>query len=210
MKAFHNDPELKKSVLNQILIHQEADSFTQKIYWDPDSQKGCAVGCLTHDVHGGHHLYPSLWGIPEQLAYLEDAIFEGLSIDQAKQWPYQFMSAIPVGANLGLVFPGFVLWLLSDDQYGIKQYSQEKIIDEICAAYQDVLSNKAVSDEHWKKLEDKALSCYDQVFSVRAPVGLAAQVVQAAREAFGCYYKSEKLWYQAASRKLLELIHNQT
>jgi hypothetical protein len=98
MLTYHGDHDLKAAVLAELAAHRVADEIIQGTYWRDG--KGCAVGCLTHDPHGGHHLYESRWGIPEWLARLEDAVFEGLPLDAAKGWPERFMGAVPVGVEI--------------------------------------------------------------------------------------------------------------
>jgi len=73
MKAYHNDPELKKKVLSELQHHYDADNIVKGRYWE--NGKGCAVGCLLKS--GNHIEYEEKFGIPVQLAYLEDGIFEG-------------------------------------------------------------------------------------------------------------------------------------
>ena len=62
------------------------------------------MGCLTHDPRGGHAQYPVRWGIPEELARLEDALFENLPNGLAQVWPERFLVAIEPGADLSGVY----------------------------------------------------------------------------------------------------------
>ncbi|MBU9944795.1 MAG: hypothetical protein KTQ12_09200 [Dermatophilaceae bacterium] len=98
MLTYHNDPNLKAQVLAELAAHREADQIVQGDYWTDG--RGCAVGRLTHDPDGGHDQYPVRWGIPEQLACLEDRVFEGLPESEARLWPERVMAAIPVGVDL--------------------------------------------------------------------------------------------------------------
>jgi hypothetical protein len=112
MNAYHNDPALKERTLEQMRAHQRADQIVQGHYWS--NERGCAVGCLTHDPTGGHAKYPELWGIPEPLAYLEDTLFESLSVEESKGWPVRFLDAIPVGADLSRAWDKWQAWCLRD------------------------------------------------------------------------------------------------
>lgn len=61
------------------------------------------------------HLHAQLahaLNIPEELAHLEDAIFEGLRGARIASWPTEFAEAIHPGADLSLVWPSFVLWAI--------------------------------------------------------------------------------------------------
>lgn len=103
MKAYNGDENLKAILISQVREHREADRLVKGIYRDLDG-RGCAVGCLTRDPVGGHAQY-ELWGIPVELAHLEDAIFEGLPEADAQMWPERFLSAIKPGADLRSVWP---------------------------------------------------------------------------------------------------------
>jgi len=100
LRTFHGDPNLKREVVRELRDHFQADAFIQGTYWDAKTQRGCAVGCLTKEASGGHDQYPERWGIPTWLAFVEDSIFEGLPIDEARRWPLRFMLAIPVGIEI--------------------------------------------------------------------------------------------------------------
>lgn len=116
MLAYHNDPELKRVTLAKIQAHREADRIIQGTYWGKleGAFRGCAVGCLLEDPKGGHYRYESEFGIPVQLAWLEDGIFESLPVEDSRVWPERFMDAITVGADLSGVWPRFATWLMVD------------------------------------------------------------------------------------------------
>ena len=98
--AYHGDPALKAAVLAQMADHRAAERLVTGTYWDWTVGRGCAVGCLTHDPDGGHAEYPVRWGIPEELAWIEDEIFESLPLEDALAWPERFLAAIEPGADL--------------------------------------------------------------------------------------------------------------
>ena len=84
--GYHGDAELKRLTLEQLDEHRQLDQIVQGTYWRSEDgeelAKGSAVGCLTHDPSGGHDKFPARWGIPVQMAYLMDAIFEALPTDK--------------------------------------------------------------------------------------------------------------------------------
>ena len=111
MLAYHNDKNRKRKILEKLARHRSADRLVQGYgYWSHG--KGCAVGCTIQS--GDHREYETRFGIPANLARLEDAIFEWLDIETARAWPERFMSAIEPGADLSLVCWKFVHWLLTD------------------------------------------------------------------------------------------------
>lgn len=108
MRAFHNDAAIKAMYLARVQAHRAADEIAQGFYWQ--GGRGCAVGCT---IHGDDHAaYERELGIPRMLARLEDRIFEGLPLAEAKNWPLRFLEAVPVGADLSRVGPQFLRALI--------------------------------------------------------------------------------------------------
>jgi hypothetical protein len=98
--AYHGDEALKEETVAKARMHREASEFVKNEYFAKNGKtKVCAVGCITEDPNGGHDQYPTRWGIPEWLAYLEEKIFTGLPDDKIAAWPERFLAAIPVGAD---------------------------------------------------------------------------------------------------------------
>jgi hypothetical protein len=139
--AYHGDTKLKKKIMAQIRAHRKADEIVQGAYYNPNRKNGtvrvCAVGCVLHDPNGGHVAYETEFGIPVQLAYLEDSIFESLPLDVAKEWPARFMGAIRPGANLSRVWPEFAIWLMIDPEWGSVNVAEAEDIKEACRKVAD-------------------------------------------------------------------------
>ena len=123
MLSFNNDPKLKARLLKEIGKHEKADAIIQGTYSQGTGKdwKGCAVGCALKSMNtilgrekptNEHARYETELGIPRILARLEDRFFEALPIDEAKKWPRQFITAVPVGKDLSLVWPKFIVWVL--------------------------------------------------------------------------------------------------
>jgi hypothetical protein len=111
MKAYHDNPAIKSSILDVLAEHRVADELVKGQYWE--NGKGCAVGCTVKS--SDHMAYETKFGIPVMLARFEDRIFEGLPNEKAMLWPERFMSAIKPGADLSLVGWKFQWWLLTDE-----------------------------------------------------------------------------------------------
>jgi hypothetical protein len=155
MKSFHNKPELKEMMLEEVLKHQKADEIIQGSY--ESRGKYCAVGCSIeslnmrlgkHYSHGDHSVYETELGIPKIIARLEDRIFEGLEREKAKMFPLRFIQAVPVGVDLSLVWPKFAIWLLGDEKDGVIKYvetdEQKKIIIDIVELYKRVIAGESI------------------------------------------------------------------
>ncbi len=124
MQSYLNDTKLKSDFIEQIKWHQDQDKIIQGTYGEGSNGdfKACAVGCSIHSLGrmqgkkfqtDNHKLYESELGIPEWLAMLEDTIFEGLPIDDAKAWPLRFSEAVPVGVDLDPIKWQFCAFVLS-------------------------------------------------------------------------------------------------
>lgn len=123
--AFLGDPALKIRTLDRVRSHRQAGRLIPGVYWD--GSKGCAIGCTLESAE--HDRYEVELGIPSSLAYLKDAIFEGLPHEAAQRWPEAFLEAIQPGADLSrvawrilsrilgeVVFPN----VASDEPWGVR------------------------------------------------------------------------------------------
>jgi len=144
MQAFYNDAAVKEKYLSRVRAHRAADEITKGHYWE--GGRGCAVGCTIHS--SDHQSYEVELGLPEWLAYLEDAIFEGLPLEQAKLWPERFLEAIPVGADVEPVLASFLICLIEE----VRKYADERgvpAIDAIIALWRRVAAGEAVPPQEW-------------------------------------------------------------
>lgn len=107
MLAFVNTEVTKEQLVESLEEHRRYDRIRQGLYWDAVGG-GCAVGCSIHDFRPGmeasHRVYEPLFGVPRELARLEDMIFESLPKEMSIDWPIDFARAIPVGADLSYVY----------------------------------------------------------------------------------------------------------
>lgn len=120
MLAYHGDPEIKQLYLARVAAHRAADQLVQGTGWA--GGKGCAVGC-TLEVYD-HARYPIELGIPLQLAYLEDRLFELQAKADAQLWPERFLGAIRPGADLAPVWGQWAVWMLADAEWGVLQHAK--------------------------------------------------------------------------------------
>lgn len=143
--------ETKEELLGRLREHRRLDQIVQGTYWR--GGRGCSVGCCTHDPHGGHDQFPARWGIPEHLARLIDGIFERLSEKEAIEWPERIMAAIPVGADLSLVWSRFAVWLLADGEYGVLRHAPDantsKAIRQVVKCYKRRIQGDEPARDEW-------------------------------------------------------------
>lgn len=159
MLAFHNDPEIKEFYLERIRRHRRADEIVQGYGFSVGENgklRACGIGC-TLDVYD-HSRYPIELGIPLQLAYLEDRIFESLSHADAMAWPLAFLEDIPLGADLLGVWPQAAIWCFVDEKFGVRRHAAgypaiEAAIDMVVGLYREVAPP---NDPRWQGAGAKA------------------------------------------------------
>ena len=157
MQAYHNDENLKSSVLAEMKSHREADNLIKGSYWE--GGKGCAVGCL---IKGSDHSqYEPMFGIPTALAQLEDQIFEGLSNGKSQEWPERFLSSFDVGKDYSKVWNHFAVWLLIDPDMGQIRYADEQgkvVIQAVAKLHQAEIDGNPETDAAWSAARSAARS----------------------------------------------------
>lgn len=143
--------ETKDEMLARLAEHYRLDQIIQGAYWS--AGKGCAVGCLTHDPAGGHDQFPVRWGIPVELAYLMDGLFELLPADVCPDWPTRIMSAIPVGADLSLVWPRWAHWMLTGLLPGLLPGAEESaaVVEQVADLYLRVIAGSLPTAVEWSE-----------------------------------------------------------
>jgi hypothetical protein len=193
--------ESKESVLARLEEHRAADEIVQGLYWaSKGSGRGCAVGCLTHNPTGGHRAFPKLWGIPVQLAYLIDNLFEALPLEEAKAWPQRIMSAIPVGADLSGVWDRWALWMLVDPQHGVARVSgaSRGAVEAMGALFQRAVDGDEPPEEEWARTAEAARAAGAARAAWAAGAAWAAWAAWAARAAWAAE-AAEAAWAAEAA-----------
>ena len=148
MLAYHNDERIKRDILEQLRQYREADQIVRGHgYWADG--KGCAVGCTIHS--GDHMEYETRFGIPVALAHLEDAIFEGLPVDLARQWPERFMGAIIPGSDISRVHWKLLHWLLTTPEVnpGIEHPDVRDAVKRCADLMAEMAAGKTVARSAW-------------------------------------------------------------
>ena len=133
MRAFTNTQVSKEQLLKNIRKHKEAEAFQKGNYWDEEGETGCSIGCSIHDFEPGmesnHAAYEGLFGIPAELAVLEDSLFERMERDEnLGRWPEEFISSIPEGADLDRAAGRWLLKLLEHPESPFEHAQGRKCI----------------------------------------------------------------------------------
>ena len=130
LNSYKGDQNFKQRMVSAIIEDKENERIVKGQYWQDG--KGCNVGCgeyavcqiLGHKFENRKHkkLAEEL-EVPEAIFYLGDAIFEGLDVEDSTQFVVDFYTAIPVGQDLKNVVIDIKIALLSDPQFGARQYA---------------------------------------------------------------------------------------
>lgn len=157
MKAFLGKTAVKTKYLKRVEAHRKADEILQGIYWEDG--KGCAVGCTVETSSSPHEAMEKELGIPKELAYLEDVLFEELKNGEAKLWPERFLKAIKPGADLSLVVPKFIVWQFEDKKVGLKNLKEVKedkevygFCEEVVGLYKRIIDGEKVTEKEFYEL----------------------------------------------------------
>ena len=111
LAAYHGDPAVKLKYVGRMRAHQKADELVHGTYWNDG--RGCSVGCTIHSAD--YDKYETELGMPEWFAYLEDQIFNGMSVAASHRFPLDLLSAIPAGfAKWDDLYHAFCIFLLRD------------------------------------------------------------------------------------------------
>jgi len=150
MLSFHSDPAVKEKYVTRLKAHAKADELIKGKYWE--NGKGCAVGCTIHS--SDHAAYQTELGIPEWLAKLEDAIFEGLDNGAAKTFAVDFLIAIPVGIDLEPVKWKFCAFVLKENIERVLSLDiDEKLKQQVIGAIKNCLAlhEDAIRTGQWNE-----------------------------------------------------------
>lgn len=126
--AFKGDPKIKAAAIQEMEEHKRLDHLARGNYWDPRTNTGCAIGCMAGvKVENPHAFVAGKLGLPEGLLRQVDNLFENIPGGEHVEWPLQFLEAVPVGANLDLVYPKYMLALSTDKTWGLRKLTGEAV-----------------------------------------------------------------------------------
>ena len=112
------------------------------------------------DVVGRWHgTYEELFGIPEELAFLEDTLFSYLPRELADGWPERFIGAVPVGADLSKIWDCFALWMLDDLEFGVMRFCDDGTaagVQGVAALYAQAVNGADPSPAEWARVGREA------------------------------------------------------
>lgn len=166
LQAFNNDTKLRDDLIAEIKWHYDQDKIIQRTYGKDG--KYCAVGCAIQSLNNkcgldlpnnDHEALAERLNIPATIPHLIDRIFEGQQQEEAPKFALAAFSAIKPGADLSLVTPKFMVWLLTDRTHGVIQYATEdgkKAIRQVANLYKRVIAGETVTDDEWDRAAEAA------------------------------------------------------
>jgi len=209
--SFHSDPAIKEKYLARVRSHAAADEIVQGA--TGQGGKGCAVWC-TLDKYD-HGAYQAELGIPIIIARLEDRIFEGLTVADSKAFPLAFLSSVPVGKDLSVVWKRFFVWLLVDSADGVVQFAKsgaataairnvasliEDSITRTVGAEEFLAARRAAADAYVAAAAaaaDAAVAAYAAAYAAYAAYAAADAAADAAAAAYAAAYAAYAAAYAA-------------
>ena len=196
--SYHDDPALKSRFVAHVHRHQVEDRVLQGTYGTTirGEWRGCAVACSLRSLdeidgralveeNDRHEELANRLGIPLELTRLQDAVFEGLAKEQALGWPTRFAEAMPVGRDLGMVWPKLALWLLSDEESGVIRFARsdrsKDAILGVSKLYERWVAGSKPPPVDWQEARSAAYAAYS------AAAYAAAAAADAAADAAAAY-----------------------
>ncbi len=136
--SYHCEPALKSAVLARVARHQRLDEIVQRTYWK--GGRGCLIGCSLHS--GDHSAFETHLGLPRWLAHLSESIFEGLPKEEAVNFPFQLLNAIPTGSDLSNAWHDFAAWMILDPEHGVSRFNADPAIIRVGEMHRDHVSGQ--------------------------------------------------------------------
>tara|TARA_R110000822_G_scaffold70159_2_gene169938 strand:- start:17368 stop:18078 length:711 start_codon:yes stop_codon:yes gene_type:complete len=153
-------------MLSETLKHYNADQVMQGQYWDAVDQKGCFIGCLTHDDDAQG--VTNLFGIELPLVKLLESIYEGLEEEESKE----FFKAIPVAIGKDGRDLSLVKWAFLRDTLKVLQKQDKEIqaVIDLVIEGMTILADGGV----WHAADYAAANAANAAYAAIANAALAA------------------------------------
>lgn len=205
LRAYHGNPAIKEEIITRMKAHRAADKIAQRTYGETDGdgkRRACLVGCAVGGAR--HYLFPDVFGVPELLAHLSDAVFEGLPFEQAVELPVAFFEAIPVGADLSHVADQVAVWILSRVR-PMAFIDGQAAIDAVAALLNRRIAGEEIQQSEFEAVANAANAAANAANAARAAAWAADA---AANAAYAASWATDKDFWLAARDEFLRLLAN--
>jgi len=211
LAAYKNNPKLREDFIAEMKWHQEQDKVAQGFYAEGSNGdfRGCHIGCAVHSLArlkgqklntANHQLLEEYLDIPVELAYAFDGIFESLPIEKARLFPLQCSEAIRVGADLKMIVPQFIFWMLQDAP---RPKDEPAVVTEYVDAVTAIYKHWTETGEKPAKDGDLADRAYR---ADRADLADLAYRADRAYRAYRAYLADRADLAERSAEKLIELL----
>lgn len=166
MRAWHNDPDLKRDALDRMNAARIENRFIRTVYQEPVDDnpgvyRGCLIGMLfppdTDGFGHWHQLTQDTYGIPAPVAHLLDAAYELVPFGHTKHADFAVdaVEAIPVGADLTRVIAAVAYDLITEAPYGFAadpdlSADAKTAVEDLGALYRRWLTGDHPSAAQWR------------------------------------------------------------
>jgi hypothetical protein len=173
--TFHGDPAIKDRYVARMKAHIAADELIHGKFWE--NGKGCHVGCLVETSVHPHGKLSAQIGIPLELSYLIDRLFEGQPGLPAKEFASSFIETVPVGVDLTPVVDQFLLTLLKDPEHGAIRHTNERTrpkVQAVIEMYERRIAGSNPTIAEWRAAAAAAYAAADAAAAAYAAVAAYA------------------------------------
>jgi hypothetical protein len=115
LRAYHGSEALKKQYVDRVRGAADADLLDPHALWCDRTRRGCLLGCA-FEAHPHRVSAQKLVGLPGGLMYIVERVFTFLPDDARAAFSVSFFESPRVGADLRLVVPQLLHWILSDPE----------------------------------------------------------------------------------------------
>jgi hypothetical protein len=149
LRAFHGDPALQAERVARMEAHIKMDQLVQGTGFEPDTGRGCFVGCTCDRYEPG--IFPEEIGYPAELQDLLDAIHEGLPPEDTPRYALAYLRDVTPGADLTRVHHAFFAWLLVDGHvFPVPEApAVAAACDRVAALHRRASAGEAIPAEEW-------------------------------------------------------------
>jgi hypothetical protein len=147
MLAYHNNAKLKASMSSDMHFTISEGLIIQGMSFRD------VVRCVSRVENGSYKTLEEEIGIPSLIAQLAEFIFEGLEYEKAKKFTTDFLEAIPVGADLSMVWPKLIHYVMVDNEVGLINFVKTEYskfaIERLAHLFMRKIDGEIITENQW-------------------------------------------------------------
>jgi hypothetical protein len=157
MQPFNGNAALAARIVDDMEAHRKADRLAQGTYWDPETGRGCAIGCLVQSDR--HEDAAKLCNAPVEIMYIVDTLFENIPQPDNLDWPVIFLTALRDNPtkDISSLWLRLALEMAGHPVFGYKRYNDDPRVSAVASLYDEWLTTRIKpSDDRWRAAGDAA------------------------------------------------------